>query len=166
MIVPDPEHNILNLKNLEFKESVPFVVYADLECIFDETGNQKFPQKHVPHSIAFYLHCAFDDTLSKFESKRSCDCVEWFINKLKEIAQMVNYYVNRIIPMVPLTNEQTRDFYTTRVYHMCNKPFTTIDMKHRDHNHFTGKHRGAAHQGCNVNYKKSLSHWLYYSMDQ
>ena len=91
---------------------------------------------------------------SKFESKRSCDCVEWFINKLKEIAQTVNYYVNRIIPMVPLTNEQKRDFYTSIVCHMCNKSFSTTDAKHRDHDHFTGKYRGAAHQGCNVNYKK------------
>ena len=159
MILPDPEHNISNLKNFKFKESVPFVVYADLECILEETGNQKFPQKHVPHSVAFYLPCAFDNnTLSRFECKRSCDCVEWFINKLKEISQLVNYYVNRIIPLAPLTNEQTRDFYTTRVCHMCNKPFITTDAKHSDHDHFTGKYRGAAHQGCNVNYKKSSSH--------
>ena len=68
---------------------------------------------------------------------------------------MVNYYVNRIILMVLLTNEQKRDFYTTRVCHMCNKPFTTTDATHRDHDHFTGKYRGAAHLGCNVNYKKA-----------
>ena len=56
---------------------------------------------------------------------------------------------------VPLTNEQKRDFYTSRVCHMCNKPFTTTDAKHRDHHHFTEKYPGAAHQGCNVNYKKA-----------
>ena len=38
---------------------------------------------------------------------------------------------------------------------MSNKPFTTTDVKSRDHDHFIRKYRGAAHQGCNVSYKKA-----------
>ena len=35
------------------------------------------------------------------------------------------------------------------------KRFSTNDKKVRDHCHFTGKYRGAAHNACNLNYKAS-----------
>ena len=36
---------------------------------------------------------------------------------------------------------------------MCGKPNIEDDTKVRDHCHITGKFRGAAHNGCNLNYK-------------
>ena len=35
------------------------------------------------------------------------------------------------------------------------KRFTNDNKKVRDHCHFTGKYRGAAHSKCNMNYKIS-----------
>ena len=57
--------------------------------------------------------------------------------------------------METLTLKQKQDFKTAKICHIREKPFTDDDIKHRDHCHFTGKYRGAAHQGCNVNYKDS-----------
>ena len=37
---------------------------------------------------------------------------------------------------------------------ICNGEFED-DAKVRDHCHFTGRYRGAAHNKCNINYKKS-----------
>ena len=37
---------------------------------------------------------------------------------------------------------------------ICNKEFKEDDKKVRDHCHFTGRYRGAAHNSCNLNYKK------------
>lgn len=38
--------------------------------------------------------------------------------------------------------------------HMCRKSFKENDIKVQDHWYFTSKYRGAAHQPCNLNYKK------------
>ena len=45
--------------------------------------------------------------------------------------------------MIPLTKEEEDNF---------KKDFNN-DMKVRDHCHFTGKYRGAAHNTCNLRYK-------------
>ena len=39
---------------------------------------------------------------------------------------------------------------------ICFKKFTEEDDKVRDHCHFTGKFRGAAHNSCNLNYKNLI----------
>ncbi|CAD6210601.1 GSCOCG00010918001-RA-CDS [Cotesia congregata] len=39
MILPDAEHKILKFKNFQKKDTVPFVVYADLECILAPMGD-------------------------------------------------------------------------------------------------------------------------------
>ncbi|XP_043285742.1 uncharacterized protein [Venturia canescens] len=155
MVLPDEENKILKFKNYRYKESVPFVVYADLESILESTGNDIQCQKHVPHSVAYYLQCAFDETLSNFAIKRGSDCIEWFIDQLLLIAQMVDSRVNNILPMKPLTTDEKIAYKNAEMCHICEQPFTHTDVKHRDHCHFTGKYRGAAHQGCNLNYTKS-----------
>ena len=35
MILPDHENKILKFKNYQYKEKVPFVVYADIECLLE-----------------------------------------------------------------------------------------------------------------------------------
>ena len=37
---------------------------------------------------------------------------------------------------------------------MCNEEFNDKDVKVRDHCHFTGRYRGAAHNSCNLRYRK------------
>ena len=37
---------------------------------------------------------------------------------------------------------------------ICNKEFDDDDYKVRDHCHFTGRYRGAAHKSCNLKYRK------------
>ena len=59
--------------------------------------------------------------------------------------------------MSPLTSDEKRGFVNATDCHICEKPFNPTDVKHRDHCHFTGKYRGAAHEGCNLNYTKSHS---------
>ena len=57
--------------------------------------------------------------------------------------------------MIPLTNEEKESYKNQEVCYMCEKEFST-DKKYqkvRDHCHYTGKHRGAAHNICNLCYK-------------
>ena len=54
--------------------------------------------------------------------------------------------------MMPLTIKENKLFHEKKVCHICKKEFCTDNNdKVRDHCHFTGKYRGAAHNVCNLN---------------
>ena len=55
--------------------------------------------------------------------------------------------------MIPSTYEENRSYENQKFSHVCRKLFTKDDKKVKDHCHFTGKYRGAAHNECNMNYK-------------
>ena len=58
--------------------------------------------------------------------------------------------------IIPLTKEEKISYNDQKVCYICKKEFDTIDKKHhkvRDHCHYTGKYRGAAHNICNLRYK-------------
>ena len=60
--------------------------------------------------------------------------------------------------MIPLTNEEKELYIKQKVCYICKKGFSTdYDNKKyhkvRDHFHYTGKYREAAHDICNLRYK-------------
>ena len=60
--------------------------------------------------------------------------------------------------MVPLTNEENKSYENQKFCYTCKKGFSTDALnkkyhKERDHCHYTGKFRGAAHSICNLRYK-------------
>ena len=57
--------------------------------------------------------------------------------------------------MLPLTNKEIKSYEKQKVYHICKKEFCDDKNKKkvRDHCHYTGRFRGAAHSVCNLRYK-------------
>ena len=60
--------------------------------------------------------------------------------------------------MIPLTDEEIKSYTTQKVCYIRKKGFNTDDdntkyYKVRDHCHYTGIYRGAAHSICNLRYK-------------
>ena len=58
--------------------------------------------------------------------------------------------------MIQLTNKEIKSYEKQKVCHICKKEFRDDDKnkeKVRDHCHYTGKIRGAAHNICNLRYK-------------
>ena len=64
--------------------------------------------------------------------------------------------------MIPLTNEKRKSYEKQKVCFICEKEFSTdknnekefkLCCEVRDHDHYTGKYRGAAHSICNLQYK-------------
>ena len=97
IILPDDSNNILSFKNIKNGITVPFVIYADIECILVDcaagntsTDKTKAIQKHVPCSIAYYLKCSYDDSLSKFNMHTDKDCQTWFVNELLKMAHDID----------------------------------------------------------------------------
>ena len=72
---------------------------------------------------------------------------------------MINYEEK---DMIPLTDNENKFYEKQKEWHICQKEFCydknekkkfKIYQKVRDHCHYTGKFRGAAHSICNLNYK-------------
>ena len=59
--------------------------------------------------------------------------------------------------MIALTEEEKESYENQHLCHICDEEFYTDNNKEmrkvRDHCHYTGKYRGAAHSKCNLNYK-------------
>jgi len=140
---------------------MPFVVYADLKCTLEkmETKNPTTTlyQQHHRHqvfSIAYYIHCSYDDSLSTYWFHRGNGCVAWFAEELRVLAHNVKSILSANVPM-EFTRDDLEKFDNATHCHVCEKPFTPDDACVRDHCHLTRRFRGPAHSNCNLNYKDS-----------
>ena len=73
----------------------------------------------------------------------------------RDATEIINYEKKE---MIPLTKKEEKRHNKQEVCHICKKEFSTDDNnkkyhKVRDHCHYTGKYRGAAHDICNLRYK-------------
>ena len=66
--LPDPKNNILKFEDFKKSEKVPFVIYADFECLLMAAENfeDNKIQLDEAYSIGFYIKCSFDDKLSGY----------------------------------------------------------------------------------------------------
>ena len=86
--------------------------------------------------------------------------MEMFCKNLKDqTIKIINYEKKKIIP---LTDEEKEVHENQKICYICEKEFCTdknnekefkLKQKVRDHDHYTGKYRGAAHSNCNLRYK-------------
>ena len=151
--LPTSEDSILKFKNFRFKETVPFIIYADFECILEPITNINVFQKHIPCSVGYYVKCYYDNELSFYKSYRGRDCQTWFINELHNFAIDVETVFLCPIPMHTLTKQEHDEFYTIKNCHICEEIFDKNDIRVHDHCHITGRYRGPAHNKCNIQYK-------------
>ena len=101
-----------------------------------------------------FIRCSFDKKENKLNYYRGKDCIEKLCKKLKESATEI---INREKKeMVPLTHKENNFYNEQEICCICKKTFCMDKddkRKVKDHCHYTGKFRGAAHSKCNLNYK-------------
>ena len=144
--MPTKDNNIIKYNHGEKSIKVPFIIYADLECLLEkmstcknnpnESSTTKI-NKHTPSGYSIFTSCSFDESKNKLNYYRGKDCMKKFCKDLKEHATRIINYENKKI--IPLTKEEKMG-----------------DKKHhkvRDHCHYTGKYRGVAHNICYLWYK-------------
>ena len=158
--MPTKDNNKIKYNHGEKFIKLPFVVYADLECLLEKMGTcYNNPEessttkinKYMPSGYSIFTHCSFNKSKSKLNYYRREDCMTKFCKDLREQATKIINYEKR--DMIPLTK---KDVNNQKVCYICKKEFDKSDKKHykvRDHFHYTGKYRGAAHNICNLRYK-------------
>ena len=80
-------------------------------------------------------------------------CVEKFLEYIKEeVRRLYEKFPQK--PMIELTDASKREHKAAENCHICLKEFNDPkNKKVRDHCHYTGLYRGAAHNNCNLKYR-------------
>ena len=166
-----PTNMMLCFNNYHKQLPVPFVVYADFEC-FTKPMNTCSPnpeksytynyQKHEPSGFCFYIKgivpgTTFEPVLYT-KTKSTDDVAVIFVSKLAKVTNKIyNDFYRRPI-LIKLTHSEQISFDKAETCHICKKELLTdngVD-KVRDHCHFAGQYRGAAHNSCNLQCRKPM----------
>ena len=171
-----PPNTFLRFKNFRYSEKAPFAIYADFESLIkpmdncDPDPNRSYTkkyQKHEPISFCYYIKC-FNDTLCKEifndDTKRKQlnsyiktkpedpDVIDVFIKWLEDD---VKFLANITPKKMIFTKEDEKQFNMASDCWICGEELGNDRV--RDHCHYTGCYRGAAHNSCNLKYRKPES---------
>ena len=168
-IVMPPPNTFLKFKNFRCSERAPFVIYADFESFIkpmdscDPEPNKSYTkkyQKHKPSGFSYYIKSLYEDV--KKSEKRTYiktkeeepDAEDVFVKWLEEdVKEIANIKPKKII----FTEEEKKQFNKALDCWICGEEIKNTNDKVRDHCHYTGCYRGAAHNKCNLNYSKPKS---------
>ena len=150
---------MLKFKNYLHAEKVPFIIYADTEALIkpiqscepdSQSSYTKKYQKHEPISFSYYIKC-FDDNVyePRLRSYTGVEAMGKFVKWLEEDVKIIANIPK--LDMIFRKEEAERFNKETKCW-ICKEDLN--GDKVRDHCHFTGKYRGAAHNSCNLKYKK------------
>ena len=161
--MPNKDNNTIKYNHGEKSMKLPFVIYADLECLLEkmstcinnpnESSTTKI-NKHTPSGYSIFTHCSFDESKNKLNYYRGDDCMKKFCKDLRiHATKIINYEKKK---MISLATEEKIHYNKQKICYICKKEFNNNDKKNykvRDHCHYTGKYGGAAHNICNLRYK-------------
>ena len=111
--MPIKGNNAIKYNHGEKSMKLPFVIYADLECLLEKMSTcQNNPNKsstakinkHTPSGYSIFTHCSFDESKNKFNYYRGDDCMKKFCKDLREHStKIINYEKKK---MISLTTEE------------------------------------------------------------
>ena len=112
--------------------------------------------EHTPSGFSVSTISSFRSIENKQDVYRGKDCVKKFCEFLREHAmKIINFKMRK---MKLLTKEQQESYENAKICYICEEKFENIYLKDkkyhkvRDHCHYTGEYRGAAHSICNLKY--------------
>ena len=163
-IVMPPPGTYLKFKNFRYSERAPFAIYADFESLIkpintcDPDPNKSYTkkyQKHEPISFYYYIK-SFNESVyesrvrgyvkTKPEDPDAMDVfIKWLEDDVKDIA---NIKPKKMV----FTEKDKKQFNKASYCWICGEELGNDRV--RDHCHYTGRYRGAAHNKCNLNYSK------------
>ena len=157
--MPNEDNKITKYNQGEKSIKLPFIIYADLECLLEKMStcynssresSTTEMNEHTPSSYSLFTHCSFDQTKNKLDYYRGKDCMKKFCKDFREHGtKIINQEKKK---MIPLTIKNEIDYNKQKICYICKKEFDKKNYKIRDHCHYTGKYRGAAHNICNLRY--------------
>ena len=148
----------LKFEDHHMKISLPIGVYADFECINQPQKDPKVLFKQIPIAVGYYVISPFG---RYYYSYFGTDCTKWFVNRMLTLEKIASKYFKTNLEL-QITPQEEESFQLAEECWLCEQPFTegTELRKVRDHDHLTGKYRGAAHKICNIQSQQRSSSFV------
>ena len=103
--MPDEDNEVLKQNTGEKSLKVPFIIYADLECLLEKidtcqnNSEQSYTENKSKHKSSGYSRvtcCSFDKSKTEFNYYRQKNCMKKFCKDLKDQAmKLINYEKKR-----------------------------------------------------------------------
>lgn len=154
------EKTVHKFENWRSTQKLPYVIYADIECVL-EKGNSggEILETHKPISFAFLL-VSNKEMVNRplpltYQVFTGVNCIEEGLKAIESTARDVYEWVrlNSDVPVKMSPRDKAHHAEATTCY-MCQRDFIKSDplrQKVIEHDHLSGKYRGAACQECNNN---------------
>ena len=156
----------------QYQLKVPFMLYADFESILkavderyrekmntmkaERKGKAPYTEKintHVLSGCCVHSIFSYGDVPDPLKMYQGKDCVEKFVEYIEEEAKWL-YATFPQQPMIELSDVLKREYKAAEMCHICIKEFNDPQNKKvRDHCHYIGLYRGAAHNNCHLKYR-------------
>ena len=161
---------ICSFRNFSKMMHLPVVGYADFESILKPISGKKGTEgttgggkagtvkthEHIPCGFAFHLVSPFlqMEPVVKRAKDETEKLPQEFVRELISSVKKAHLSLPNK-KMFPLTDEKWKTFREARVCWLCRKEFGDGNLrKVRDHCHFSGRFRGAAHSLCNFKFQR------------
>ena len=152
--LPDDDHKWIEFKNIQKILPVPFVIYADLESFTAKLAHPKNEststhayELHVPSGFAYIVVCSDHSRVFEPVVYRGSNVIEEFLKKMQMESDNIYKILSQPLP-IKMTASDQHNFKTAENCYLCGMAMG-VD-KVRDHDHLTGKFRGASHSECNL----------------
>ena len=145
----------LKFEDYHMKVPVPIRVYAYFECINQPQNTPNVLFKQIPIAVGYYVISPFGNY---YYSYFGIDCTTWFLNRMLTLEKIASKYFKTNLELEKSQEEEEVQFQLAEECWLCENPLD--DTKVRDHDHLTGKYRGAAHNICNINCKQRSSSFV------
>ena len=148
-------------KNWGNAERLPYCIYADAESLLIKQ-DERHPERHDPAAFGFLLvphpELKYPPLPTRYYEFVGPHCIVDALKEMevvaRQVSQWVKLYANAPCTMSP--QEKAAHKKTGRCY-ICSREFVPKDPLKRkvvEHDHLTGKYRGAACQECNTKMRK------------
>ena len=135
-----PEGSYIRFKNHQNQMPVAYVIYADFESIIKPKTEKAGDKSEI------------NSEHEKPVIYRGKDVVEVFLNHIECEVSNINNIFAHPKPLIK-TEQNIKDYENATKCWICEQEITKNNPKVRDHCHFTGEYRGAAHTSCNLKLK-------------
>ena len=158
--IPNPP--ICSFRDHDKTVDAPTVMYADIEAILEKLDvlptNTQRTHRHIPCAIGSMIISRIPDNWfhEKYVEHVGPTCMEQFIDYLEEVAMQVWSWCEGFETRIrdKRSPDELKRFKNASYCYLCNCAFKQESNgknpdKHFDHDHLTGKYRGAACAHCN-----------------
>ena len=163
--------NFVQFNDFEKMQELPFCIYADFETInkkvegtnsaidYDENLEpvNSGTELKTNHQVSgFTFHTVSPHFPQHTVTYRNSDAGEVFLEKIHEEKQRIlQQWADSGSKEMVMTSKDEYNFKRASHCYICKKDFVEnpenlSQAKVRDHDHFSGKYRGAAHSKCNI----------------